>query len=94
MDDLTISTTTHVQARWVITALDDPFNWARLKFKPNKSRSLVNKKGKVSKRFNLQVQEEDIPSIMDRPIKCTSARGRYTIYNGQTDGRPVRVDTV
>ena len=70
MDDLTISTTTHVQARWVITALDDTVNWARLKFKPNKSRSLVNKKGKVSKRFNLQVQEEDIPSIMDRPIKC------------------------
>ena len=41
-----------------------------MKFKPNKSRSLVIKKGKVTKRFILQVQREDIPSIMDRPIKC------------------------
>ena len=70
VDDLTISTTTHVQARWVITALYDTVNWARMKFKPNKFRSLVIKKGKVTKRFNLQVQGEDIPSIMDRPIKC------------------------
>ena len=70
MDGLTISTTTHVQARWVLTALYDTVNWARMKFKPNKSRSLVIKKGKVTKRFNVHVQEEDIPSIMDRPIKC------------------------
>jgi len=56
MDDLTISTTTHVQARWVLTALDDTVNWGRMKFKPNKSKSLVIKKGKVTKRFNLQVQ--------------------------------------
>jgi len=41
-----------------------------MKFKPNKYRSLVIKKGKVTKRFNLQVQREDIPSIMDIPIKC------------------------
>ena len=45
MDDLTISTTTHVQAGWVLTTLDDTVNWARMKFKPNKSRSLVIKKG-------------------------------------------------
>ena len=69
MDDLTISTTTHVQARWVLTALDDTVNWTRMKFKPNKSRSLVTKKVKVTKKFNLQVQREDIPCIMDRPIK-------------------------
>ena len=71
MDDLTISsTTTHVQAGWEHTTLDATVNWARMKFKPNKSRSLVIKKGKVTKRFILQVQREDIPSIMDRPIKC------------------------
>ena len=70
MDDLTISTATHIQARWVLTALDDTVNWARMKFKPNKSRSLVIKKGNVTKKFNLQVHGEDIPYIMDRPIKC------------------------
>jgi len=30
MDDLTISTTTHVLARWVFRALDDTVNWARM----------------------------------------------------------------
>ena len=60
MDDLTISTTAHVQARWVITALNDAVNCARMKFRTNKSRSLVIEKGKG----------EDVPSIMDSPIKC------------------------
>ena len=60
VDDLTISTTTHVQARWVITALNDAVNCARMKFRTNKSRSLVIEKGKG----------EDVPSIMDSPIKC------------------------
>ncbi|XP_052268662.1 uncharacterized protein LOC127870041 [Dreissena polymorpha] len=70
MDDLTITTTTHVQARWVLTALQDTVTWARMKFKPKKSRSLIIKKGKVTKRFTLQVQGEDIPSIIDSPVKC------------------------
>ena len=59
MDGLTISsTTTHVKARWVLTVLDDTVNWARMKFKPNKSRSLVIRKGKFTMRFNLQVLGE------------------------------------
>ena len=52
MDDLTITTTTRVQARWLLTALDDTVNWARMKFKPNKSRksprgSTYKCKGKI-----------------------------------------------
>ena len=70
MDDLTVTTTTHVQARWVLRALNETVTWARMKFKPKKSRSLVIKKGKVTQRFILQVQSEDIPSIVDNPIKC------------------------
>ncbi|XP_052234917.1 uncharacterized protein LOC127847189 [Dreissena polymorpha] len=70
MDDLTVIKTTHVQARWVLRALDETVTWARMKFKPKKSRSLVIKKGKVTQRFTLQVQSEDIPSIVDNPIKC------------------------
>ena len=31
---------------------------------------MVIKKGKVTQRFTLQVQSEDIPSIVDNPIKC------------------------
>ncbi|XP_052223903.1 uncharacterized protein LOC127839559 [Dreissena polymorpha] len=70
MNDLTITTTTHVQARWVLTALQDTVTWARMKFKPKKSRSLIIKKGKVTKQFTQQVQGEDIPSIIDSPVKC------------------------
>ena len=37
-DALTISTTTRVQAGWLLTALDDMVNWVSMKFKPNKCR--------------------------------------------------------
>ncbi|XP_052257664.1 uncharacterized protein LOC127862512 [Dreissena polymorpha] len=60
MDDLTITTQTHVQARWVLSALESTTSWARMKFKPKKSRSLIIKKGQSTKKFNLQVQGEDI----------------------------------
>ena len=36
MDDLTLTTTTHVQARWMLTALTDVASWARMKFKAAK----------------------------------------------------------
>ena len=44
--------------------------WARMKFKPAKSRCLVIKKGKVTQRFTLKIQGEQIPSIVNNPIKC------------------------
>jgi hypothetical protein len=70
MDDMTVTTQTHVQARWILTALDETATWARMKFKPKKSRSLVIKKGKTTDRFHLKIQGEDIPSITNHPIKC------------------------
>ncbi|XP_033747101.1 uncharacterized protein LOC117332324 [Pecten maximus] len=70
MDDLTITTTTHVQARWIISALEATVGWARMKFKPGKSRCLILKRGKVTRRFKLSIQQEEIPTIVDNPIKC------------------------
>jgi hypothetical protein len=70
MDDLTLTTPTHVQARWMLTALTDVASWARMKFKAVKSRSLIIKKGKTTDRFVLRVQNEEIPSITKNPIKC------------------------
>ncbi|XP_032371806.1 uncharacterized protein LOC116689383 [Etheostoma spectabile] len=70
MDDLTVTTSTHVEARWVLTALDHMATWARMKFKPKKSRSMVIRNGKLTNRFKLHVQEEVIPSIEENPIKC------------------------
>ena len=68
MDDLTI--TTHIQARRVLGAMEETATWARMKFKPAKSRCLVIKKGKVTQRFTLKIQGEQIQSIVNNPIKC------------------------
>ena len=43
MDDLTLTTATHVQARWMLAALTDVASWEWMKFKAVKSRSLVIK---------------------------------------------------
>ncbi|XP_078336960.1 uncharacterized protein LOC144626561 [Crassostrea virginica] len=70
MDDLTVTTKSHVQARWVLSALEEVVSWARMKFKPRKSRYMIIKKGRISEKFQLNVQGENIPSIVDEPIKC------------------------
>ena len=70
MDDLTVTTTTHIQARWVLRALEDTVTWARMEFKPKKSRCMIIKKGCLTDRFTLKVQGETIPSIVQNPVKC------------------------
>lgn len=70
MDDLTVITPTHVQARWVLAELDRMATWAKMIFKPKKSRCLVIQKGKTTERFKLFVQGEVIPNIQGNPIKC------------------------
>ena len=40
-----------------------------MKFEPSKSRCLVVKKGKIKLRFRLKIPGEEIPSIIDNPIK-------------------------
>ena len=69
MDDLTVTTISHVQARWVLGALEDTVTWARMEFKPKKSRCLI-KKGHLTERFTLKVQGETMPSIVQNPVKC------------------------
>ena len=70
MDDMTVTTESHIQARWILKSLEETTTWARMRFKPTKSRSLVVKKGKVTSRFKLCIQNEEIPSLEDNPIKC------------------------
>ena len=70
MDDMTVTTQTHVQARWVMKALEETATWARMTFKPRKSRCLVVTKGNVTDRFKLCIQGEEIPSLVNNPIKC------------------------
>ena len=59
MDDLTLTTATHVQARWMLAALTDVALWARMKFKAVKSRSLVIKKGQTREIQALRTEQRD-----------------------------------
>lgn len=45
MDDLTITTTSVPGSRWILQGLEKLITWARMNFKPSKSRSMVLKEG-------------------------------------------------
>jgi len=49
--------------------MDEVITWARMKFKARKSRYMIMRKGKLTQQFKLTVQGEEIPSIIDHPIK-------------------------
>ena len=67
MDDLTISTECHIQSRWILQSLEDTVSFARIKFKPSKYRCLIIRKGQVTDKFALRIQEEVIPSLKKTP---------------------------
>lgn len=52
-----------------MSALERMTTWARMKFKPSKSRSLALEKGKISKQ-KFTIQGENIPTIEAEGIKC------------------------
>ena len=70
MDDVTAMTQSPQGTRWVITALEKMANWARMRFNPEKSRSLAIYKGRVNHSFAFKIQGDNIPTIGQQPIKC------------------------
>ena len=88
MDNLTVSTTTHIQAGWVLSALSRGLN-----FKPRKSRGLVLKKGRINRwRSSLLERGRDwelrvdlhrkllFPNIME-----TTLRPDAVLFSSQSD---------
>ena len=73
MDDITVMTSSITGTRWILTALEKMANWARMVFKPAKSRSLSIEKGVLTKQ-HFQIQGEVIPTIQGERIKCL---GKY-----------------
>jgi len=69
MDDLTVTTTAVPGARWILQGLERLMSWARMSFKPTKSRSLVLRKGKVTDKFRFRLREHQIPSVTERLVK-------------------------
>lgn len=52
-----------------MTGLERLLGWARMSFKPTKSRSLVLKKGRVADKFRFSISAVPIPTISEKPIK-------------------------
>ncbi|KAL0167254.1 hypothetical protein M9458_039098, partial [Cirrhinus mrigala] len=69
MDDLTITTTSVLGSRWILQGLERLIAWARMSFKPSKSRSMVLKKGKVVDKFCFSISGTVIPTITEQPVK-------------------------
>ena len=68
MDDLTVTTTSVPGCRWILQGLEKLIRWARMSFKPTKSRSMVLKRGKVVDRFRFFVDGTAIPAITEKPV--------------------------
>jgi hypothetical protein len=69
MDDMTITAKSVVEGRWMLEDLEHLITWARMEFKPAKSRSLVLKKGRVQDRFRFRVAGQMIPTVTEQPVK-------------------------
>ncbi|CAC5369161.1 unnamed protein product [Mytilus coruscus] len=68
MDDMTITVKSVLEGKWMLQDLGELIDWARMKFKPSKSRSLILKKGKVQDR-KITIGGDIIPTIIEKPVK-------------------------
>ncbi|XP_078665283.1 uncharacterized protein LOC144907786 [Branchiostoma floridae x Branchiostoma belcheri] len=68
MDDVTSILRTAPCTRRVLLRLEELTRWARMSFKPSKSRSLSLRKGKVSNQV-FSVSNQNIPTIQQEPVK-------------------------
>ena len=68
MDDIATTTETTVQSRHLLNKLIDKLKWAGLTVKPEKCRTLVIKKGRISTQ-TLHIEGTPITSITEKPIR-------------------------
>ncbi|XP_076113544.1 uncharacterized protein LOC143081178 [Mytilus galloprovincialis] len=69
MDDMTVTSKTVIEGKWTLEVLERMIKWARMKFKPSKSRSLIVRKGKVQDE-TFELAGEKIPTVGEKPVKC------------------------
>jgi hypothetical protein len=68
MDDLTLLNPSKEAVVAILAKLEELMDWARMKFKTKKSRSLVLKKGKLV-HAHFMLCGEEIPTIQEQPVK-------------------------
>lgn len=69
MDDITVMTPSIQGTRWVLSSLEKMATWARLQFKPGKSRSLCLLNGRIADNI-FSIQGLEIPTIQEQRIRC------------------------
>ena len=87
MDDMSLMTRSTAAAKIALERTVIALKWARMKLKPQKSRSLVRRKGKSIDEQPFKVGEEVIPSIQK---ELRRALGR--IYNSSVTDKTARED--
>ena len=73
MDDLTVSTSSVQDYRWILQGLDKLILWVRMSFKPTKARLVVlkkkKKKDKVEDKLKFTLVKAMIPTLTEKPMK-------------------------
>ena len=78
MDDISTTTETSVQTRYLLREMESKLKWGRLEAKPEKCRYLSIWKGEVTT-SNLQIGGKQITSIADKPIKYLGKEYNVTL---------------
>ncbi|KAJ8375800.1 hypothetical protein SKAU_G00063800 [Synaphobranchus kaupii] len=65
----------------LLKRLDELITWARLKFKPGKSRSLSLRKGERNDKATFTIGGENIPRIVDQPIQSLGRQYTSSLSN-------------
>ena len=82
MDDITTTTATVTQTNYLLKELAMFLNWARLKVKVSKCRSLVIKNGAVTN-FPIRMEGEVITGINQKPIKYLGKVYDFTLEDSR-----------
>ena len=82
MDDIATSTETTVQTRHLLNKLIDKLKWANLMVKPEKCRTMVIKRGKISTQ-TMQIESKAITSITEKPIRYLGKTYNMTLNEKQ-----------
>ncbi|XP_060552477.1 uncharacterized protein LOC132713820 [Ruditapes philippinarum] len=67
-DDMTITAKSYVEGRW--QDIGEIITWARMRFKPAKSRSMNLRKGVIQDSARYRVYDQHIPTVKEKPVKC------------------------
>ena len=69
MDDIIVTTSSVIGCKWIVWGLEKLIVWARIRFKPGKSRSLVLQKGKIKSMARFSIAGKFILTVTEKPVK-------------------------